>query len=50
MPTAVCIKAGSLDGGKAALDGKVGVEFYTKDRVGYLHGLADAKQVEAFGN
>ncbi|KAK8141119.1 hypothetical protein G3M48_000760 [Beauveria asiatica] len=50
MPTAVCVKAGALDGGKAALDNKIGVEFYTKDRVGYLHGLAGAKQVEAFGN
>lgn len=50
MPTAVCVKAGSLDGGAAALDNKIAVEFYTKDRVGYLHGVADAKQVEAFGN
>lgn len=49
MPTAVCIKAGSLDDGAAALDGKVAVEFYTKDRVSYLHDQAGAKQVEAFG-
>lgn len=40
---------GGLDGGAASLGGKIGVEFYTKDRVSYLHDQADAKQEKAFG-
>ena len=39
MPHMMCIKVGGLDGGKADI-GKVGVEFYTKDRVSF------AKKVE----
>lgn len=36
MPDMTCVKAGSLDGGEASLGNKIGVEFYTKDRVKYL--------------
>jgi hypothetical protein len=36
MPDMTCVKAGGLDGGHASLGNKVGVEFYTKDRVDYL--------------
>lgn len=50
MPDVTCVKSGGLDGGAANLGGKIGVEFYTKDRVSYLHDLADAKQESAFGS
>lgn len=50
MPDVTCVKAGSLDGGAASLGGKIGVEFYTKDRVSYLHDVAGAKQEPAFGS
>lgn len=49
MPGKVVIKAGGLDNGKAALDGKVGVEFYCRDRVPYLASAEGAKQVPEFG-
>ncbi|PHH62684.1 hypothetical protein CDD81_6830 [Ophiocordyceps australis] len=49
MPDSLCLKAGCLDGGAASMGGKIGVEFYTKDRVTYLAGIEGAKQVEAFG-
>lgn len=49
MPDVTCVKAGGLDGGAASLDGKIGVEFYTKDRVGYLQGVEGAKQEPQFG-
>ena len=48
MPDVTCIKAGGLDGGAASLGGKIGVEFYTKDRVNYLHDVEGAKQVRQF--
>lgn len=50
MPDVVCIKAGGLVGGAASLGDKIGVEFYTKDRVGYLHDVQGAKQESAFGS
>lgn len=50
MPDVTIIKAGTLDGGAASLGGKIGVEFYTKDRVSYLHDVAGAKQEPAFGS
>lgn len=50
MPDAYCVKAGALDGGAASLGDKIGVEFYTKDRVSYLAPCAGAKQEAAFGN
>ncbi|OJJ44220.1 hypothetical protein ASPZODRAFT_135012 [Penicilliopsis zonata CBS 506.65] len=49
MADMVCIKAGTLDNGKASLDGKVDVEFYVKDRVQYLGGCEGAKQEPRFG-
>ena len=48
MPDVTCIKAGGLDGGKAGLGNKVDVEFYCKDRVGYLKDVPEAKQLPAF--
>lgn len=30
MPDMTCVKAGGIDGGRAGLGGKIGVEFYTK--------------------
>lgn len=50
MPDVYCVKAGALDGGAASLGDKIGVEFYTKDRVGYLAPCPGAKQEAAFGN
>ena len=49
MPDVTCVKSGGLDGGAASLGGNIGVEFYTKDRVSYLHDLSGAKQEPAFG-
>lgn len=49
MPDVYCVKAGTLDGGAASLGDKIGVEFYTKDRVGYLGGVEGAKQEPVFG-
>lgn len=49
MPGKLIIKAGGLDEGKASLDGKPGVEFYTRDRVSYLHAAEGAKQEHLFG-
>ena len=43
-----CIKAGGLDGGAADI-GKVGVEFYTKDRVSFSKEVEGAKQEKVFG-
>lgn len=50
MPDMVCVKAGGLDGKKAHLDNKIDVEFYTKDRVGYLPSIPEAKQEPVFGS
>lgn len=50
MPDVYCVKAGALDGGAASLGDKIGVEFYTKDRVSYLAACPGAKQEAAFGN
>ena len=50
MPDNICIKAGSIDDKKAReLNGKTGVEFYTKDRMGYETPVAGADQKEVFG-
>lgn len=49
MPGVIIIKAGGLDEGKASLDNKVGAEFYTKDRVGYLAAVSGAKQETRLG-
>ncbi|KAK7415165.1 hypothetical protein QQX98_006109 [Neonectria punicea] len=48
MEGKVIIKAGGLDDGKASLDGKVDVEFYCRDRVGYLGAVEGAKQEPLF--
>lgn len=47
MAELTCVKAGSLDGGKA--DIPIGVEFYTKDRVKYSAPIDGADQKPAFG-
>ncbi|KAK7228058.1 hypothetical protein V2G26_000228 [Clonostachys chloroleuca] len=49
MPDMTCVKAGGLDGGAASLGNKIGVEFYTKDRVAYLGSCDGAKQEPVFG-
>jgi hypothetical protein len=49
MPDMTCVKAGGLDGGAAALDGKVGIEFYTKDRMPFVAAVEGAKQEPVFG-
>lgn len=49
MPDMTVVKAGTLDGGAASLGNKIGVEFYTKDRVSYLSDCPGAKQEAAFG-
>jgi hypothetical protein len=43
MPDVTCVKAGGLDGGATALGGKVGVEFYTKDRLPFVAAVEGAK-------
>lgn len=48
MPDAVCVKSGSIDD-KKVRDFDVGVEFYTKDRLGYCAPQKDAKQERVFG-
>lgn len=49
MPDMTCVKAGGLDGGKAALGNKIDVEFYTKRRPEYVKEFPGAKQEPAFG-
>ena len=50
MPENICIKAGSIDDKSAReLHGKTGVEFYTKDRMGYETPVGGAEQKEVFG-
>lgn len=48
MPDAVCIKSGSIDD-KGIRDYSVGVEFYCKDRLGYVKANEGAKQEPVFG-
>ena len=48
MPDAVCIKSGSIDD-KGVRDYSVGVEFYCKDRLGYVKANEGAKQEPVFG-
>lgn len=49
MPDAVCIKAGGIDD-KSVRDFKsMGVEFYTKDRMGFSKPVEGAKQEPVFG-
>lgn len=44
MADKTIIKAGTLDNGETALRGRVDVEFYVKDRVGYVPAIEGAKQ------
>ncbi len=49
MPDAVCVKAGSIDD-KSVRDFKsTGVEFYTKDRMGFSKPVEGAEQKPVFG-
>lgn len=48
MPDATCIKSGGIDD-KKVRDYSVGIEFYTKDRMGYSAPVKDAKQEPVFG-
>ncbi|KAI6773632.1 hypothetical protein HG531_000481 [Fusarium graminearum] len=50
MEGKIIIKAGGLDEGKANLDNKIGVEFYTRDRVPYIQPAQGAKQEQMFDN
>lgn len=49
MSDMTCVKAGSLDGGAANMNGKVDIEFYVKDRPSYCVAVEGAKQEKAFG-
>ncbi|KAF5127346.1 hypothetical protein E5D57_008276 [Metarhizium anisopliae] len=50
MPDKTLVKAGTLDKGAASLGGKIDIELYTKDRVGYVTAMRGAKQEAAFVN
>lgn len=47
MPDAACVKSGSIDDAKVR-ELKVGVEFYTKDRMGYSSAVEGAEQKKVF--
>lgn len=47
MPDAACVKAGSIDDLKTR-ELKVGVEFYTKDRMAYSQAVEGADQKKVF--
>jgi len=47
MPDAACVKSGSIDD-KKTREMKVGVEFYTKDRMAYSHAVEGADQKPVF--
>lgn len=49
MPDAVCVKAGSIDDKNARDFKQTGVEFYTKDRMGFCKAVDGAEQKEVFG-
>lgn len=44
MPELTTIKAGTLDNGENGLRGRVDVEVYVKDRVGFVAGVEGARQ------
>ncbi|EHK39550.1 uncharacterized protein TrAtP1_006964 [Trichoderma atroviride] len=48
MPGDIVIKAGSLDNGATNLNNNVDVEFYCKDRVGFVAQQEEAKQLPRF--
>ncbi|KAL8787885.1 MAG: hypothetical protein Q9195_007578 [Heterodermia aff. obscurata] len=47
MPDSTCIKSGTIDD-KDVREGKIGVEFYTKDRVAYIGAVEGAEQKRVF--
>lgn len=49
MPDAVCIKAGGIDDKNVRDFKSTGVEFYTKDRMGFSKAVEGAEQKEVFG-
>lgn len=49
MPDATCVKSGSIDD-KGVREGKIGVEFYTKDRVAYSVPVEGADQKPIFAD
>ena len=48
MPDVVCIKAGGIDDKGVRDFEKTGVEFYTKDRMGYCAAVEGAEQKRVF--
>lgn len=44
MPDITTIKAGTLNNGENGLRGRVDVEVYVKDRVGFVSGVEGARQ------
>jgi len=48
MPDMVCIKAGGIDDKRVRDISKMGVEFYTKDRMGYQSAVHGADQKPVF--
>lgn len=48
MPGDIIIKAGSLDNGATNLNNNIGVEFYCKDKVGFVAQQEEAKQLPRF--
>lgn len=44
MPDVTTIKAGTLDNGENGLRGRVDVEVYVKDRVGFVSSVEGARQ------
>ncbi|CAF9911512.1 MAG: hypothetical protein HETSPECPRED_000356 [Heterodermia speciosa] len=47
MPDATIVKSGTIDD-KAVREGKIGIEFYTKDRVPYSGAVEGAEQKRVF--
>jgi hypothetical protein len=50
MPDVVCIKAGGIDDKSVRDFEKTGVEFYTKDRMGYSQPVKGADQKRVFAD
>lgn len=49
MPDAACVKSGSIDDAKIR-ELKVGMEFYTKDRMAYSSAVEGAEQKKMFAD
>ena len=50
LPEVYCVKSGGLDDAEIRGSLEVGIEFYTKDRVGFATELQGAQQEKAFGD